>query len=114
MEISKGIELFFNYQRLNVKKNTLKNYEFILTAFQKHFGEVDQAPRLKSFRRCCYAIRTCPPLKCIWEKSATQRRYGGLIICMLNTLMAGSMSGILGPAISKIMFQSDSRFVPVS
>ena len=30
MKISQGIEHFFNYQRLNVKKNTLRNNEFML------------------------------------------------------------------------------------
>lgn len=40
MKISKGINQFFNYQNLNVKKNTIRNYEFILSRFQKHFGDV--------------------------------------------------------------------------
>ena len=40
MKVSQGIEQFFNYQRLNVKKNTFKNYEFILEAFQYHFGDI--------------------------------------------------------------------------
>ena len=30
MKVSHGIEQFFEYQRLNVKKNTFRNYEFIL------------------------------------------------------------------------------------
>jgi integrase/recombinase XerD len=41
MKISHCITHFFNYQRLNVKKNTLRNYEFILSSFQKHFGDID-------------------------------------------------------------------------
>jgi len=32
---------FFSYQRMNVKKNTLPNYEFILGRFQKYFGDID-------------------------------------------------------------------------
>ena len=39
-KISKGIEHFYNYQRMNVKKNTFKNYEFILSKFQWHFGDI--------------------------------------------------------------------------
>ena len=41
MKISEGIEHFYNYQRLNVKKNTLRNCEFILDNFQHHFGDID-------------------------------------------------------------------------
>ncbi len=41
MKISKSINQFFNYQKLNVKKNTILNYEFILSRFQKHFGDVE-------------------------------------------------------------------------
>ena len=32
---------FFNYQKLNVKKNTFRNYEFILDRFQAHFGDIN-------------------------------------------------------------------------
>jgi hypothetical protein len=32
MKVSRCIEHFFNYQRLNVKKNTFKNYEVISSA----------------------------------------------------------------------------------
>ena len=41
MKISQSIEHFFNYQRLNVKKNTFKNCELILNSFQNHFGDID-------------------------------------------------------------------------
>ena len=41
MKISEGIEHFYNYQRLNVKKNTFRNYEFILESFQNHFGDIE-------------------------------------------------------------------------
>lgn len=41
MKISQCINHFFNYQRMNVKKNTLRNYEFILSSFQNHFGDVE-------------------------------------------------------------------------
>ena len=41
MKISQGIEHFSNYQRLNVKKNTFRNYEFILSKFQNHFGDIE-------------------------------------------------------------------------
>jgi len=39
MKISPYITHFYNYQRINVKKNTLRNYEFVFNNFQKHFGE---------------------------------------------------------------------------
>jgi site-specific recombinase XerD len=41
MKISKSINHFFNYQKLNVKKNTIRNYEFILGRFQKHFRDAE-------------------------------------------------------------------------
>jgi hypothetical protein len=41
MKISEGIEHFYNYQRLNVKKNTLRNYEFTLDSFYNHFGDIE-------------------------------------------------------------------------
>jgi integrase/recombinase XerD len=41
MKSSLCITHFYNYQRMNVKKNTLRNYEFVLDNFQKHFGEKD-------------------------------------------------------------------------
>ncbi|MFN2359159.1 MAG: hypothetical protein ABR534_15630, partial [Desulfotignum sp.] len=41
MKISQCTTHFFNYQRMNVKKNTLRNYEYILGSFQKHFGDID-------------------------------------------------------------------------
>jgi len=41
MKISESFENFYNYQRLNVKKNTLRNYEFILDNFQNHFGDIE-------------------------------------------------------------------------
>jgi len=33
--------VFFNYQKMNVKKNTLRNYEFVLARFQGHFGDTE-------------------------------------------------------------------------
>jgi len=45
MKISESVEHFYNYQRMNVKKNTLRNYEFILgkfsKTFQRHRANVD-------------------------------------------------------------------------
>jgi integrase/recombinase XerD len=41
MKISRGIEHFFNYQRLNVKKNTFRNYELIPNNCQDHFGDIE-------------------------------------------------------------------------
>ena len=41
MKVSQGIEQFFEYQRLNVKKNTFSNYELILGTFQNHFGDIE-------------------------------------------------------------------------
>ncbi len=41
MKICQGITHFFNYQRMNVKKNTLRNYEFILSRFKNHFGDIE-------------------------------------------------------------------------
>jgi hypothetical protein len=34
---------FFNYQYMNVKKNTLTNYEFVFRNFRKHFGHIDRS-----------------------------------------------------------------------
>ena len=41
MKISQCVTHFFNYLQMNVKKNTLRNYEFILNNFQHHFGDID-------------------------------------------------------------------------
>jgi integrase len=41
MKIHEGLEHFFNYQRLNVKKNTFGNYEFVLGNFHHHFGDIE-------------------------------------------------------------------------
>ncbi len=41
MKISLCVNHFFNYQRMNVKKNTLRNYEFILDKFQYRFNDID-------------------------------------------------------------------------
>lgn len=41
MKISQGIEQFFDYQRLNAKKNTFRNYEFIFGSFQNYFGDIE-------------------------------------------------------------------------
>ncbi len=40
MELSEATN-FFNYQRMNAKKNTLKNYEFVLTRFENYFGNIE-------------------------------------------------------------------------
>lgn len=34
MKTSKTIKQFFNYQKLNVKKNTIQNYDFVLDKFK--------------------------------------------------------------------------------
>ena len=39
MNVSQAASLFFNYQRLNLKKNTIRNYEFLLNSFVKDFGD---------------------------------------------------------------------------
>lgn len=41
MKISECVTHFYNYQGMNVKKNTLRNYEFILNNFQNHFGDIE-------------------------------------------------------------------------
>ena len=41
MKISQGVTRFFNYQRMNVKETTLRNYQFILGHFQHKFGDID-------------------------------------------------------------------------
>jgi hypothetical protein len=41
MKTSQSVTHFYNYQRRKVKKNTLRNYEFVLDNFQKHFGDKD-------------------------------------------------------------------------
>ena len=40
MKVFECVTHFFNYQQMNVKKNTLKNYEFILNNFQDYFGDI--------------------------------------------------------------------------
>jgi hypothetical protein len=37
--VSQAIQSFQEYHRLNSKKNTLKNYEFIFTQFQEAYGD---------------------------------------------------------------------------
>lgn len=34
-------EIFFNYQRMNAKESTLKNYKFVLTRFENYFGNIE-------------------------------------------------------------------------
>jgi len=41
MKISECATHFYNYQGMNVKKNTLRNYEFILTNFENHFNDIE-------------------------------------------------------------------------
>jgi len=41
MKISESIEHFYHYQRLNVKKDTFRNYEFILSRCRNHFGDIE-------------------------------------------------------------------------
>ena len=46
MYLSEAINSFFGYHRINSKKNTIRNYEMILTRFLKHLGDME----IKSFR----------------------------------------------------------------
>ena len=39
MKVSKAIHSYQEYHRLNSKKNTLKNYDFLFTRFTDEFGE---------------------------------------------------------------------------
>ena len=39
MKISQAIESYKDYHKINSKKNTVKNYEFIFTQFQDEFGD---------------------------------------------------------------------------
>ncbi|NOQ96246.1 MAG: site-specific integrase, partial [Desulfobacterales bacterium] len=39
MNVSQAIGIFLNYHRVNSKKTTLRNHEFVLTRFSHHFGE---------------------------------------------------------------------------
>ncbi len=39
--ISKCVTNFYNYQKMNVKKNTLRNYEYILRKSQNHFNDIE-------------------------------------------------------------------------
>jgi hypothetical protein len=39
--ISQCVTNFYNYQKMNVKKNMLRNYEFILRKFQDHFTDIE-------------------------------------------------------------------------
>ena len=41
MRVSQGVTHFINYQRMNVKENTLRNYQFILDKFQCQLGNID-------------------------------------------------------------------------
>ena len=40
MKISQAVSIFFDYQRLNVKKNTIRNYEIVLSRFEEQFGDM--------------------------------------------------------------------------
>ena len=42
---------FFNYQRMNAKKNTLRNYEYILGKFQEHFMDTSNTKRTSRLAR---------------------------------------------------------------
>ena len=39
MKVSQAINSYQEYHRLNSKKNTLKNYDFLFTRFTDEFGE---------------------------------------------------------------------------
>ena len=39
--VFRGVTSFMGYQRMNLKKNTLRTYNRLLTNFQNHFGEID-------------------------------------------------------------------------
>lgn len=39
MNVSQAIGIFLNYHRVNSKKTTLRNHEFVLARFSHHFGE---------------------------------------------------------------------------
>jgi hypothetical protein len=41
MKIPECVTRFFNCQRMNLKKNTIRNYEFFIGNFQEHFGDTD-------------------------------------------------------------------------
>jgi hypothetical protein len=41
MKTPKCVTRFFNDQRMNLKKNTFRNYEFVLGNFQEQFGETE-------------------------------------------------------------------------
>jgi integrase/recombinase XerD len=41
MKVSQAIHSYQEYHRLNSKKNTLKNYEFLFTRFNDQFGNRD-------------------------------------------------------------------------
>jgi len=36
-----GHGIFFDYQRMNTKKSTLKNYQFVLNKFKSYFGNIE-------------------------------------------------------------------------
>jgi hypothetical protein len=39
MKLPQAVQSFRKYHRLNSKKNTLKNYEFIFTRLQEAYGD---------------------------------------------------------------------------
>jgi len=39
MKVSKAIHSYQEYHRVNSKKNTLKNYDFLFTRFMSEFGK---------------------------------------------------------------------------
>jgi hypothetical protein len=66
MKTSKGIEHFFNCQRLNVKKKggSFRIYKFIIDNFQKYFGRIDlssiTAEGILAFMTDCQKERNSP------------------------------------------------------
>jgi integrase/recombinase XerD len=39
MRVSQAINYFYDYHRMNSKKNTIRNYELVLSRFSIHFGD---------------------------------------------------------------------------
>ena len=44
MKVSQAARCFLDYHRVNSKKNTLRNYEYILAGFSAQFGDREGEP----------------------------------------------------------------------
>jgi hypothetical protein len=44
MRVSQAIKDFYDYHRMNSKKNTIRNYEPVVSRFSIHFGERELEP----------------------------------------------------------------------